>query len=157
MAKGIYRRGNILWIAYVGPDGKVIRESSKSSKVKDAETFLREGMRNNPDSYEIPFELGRLYYENYHDPARARSVWELGLRRWAEQEAAGKKPDLLQLDQLAVNLSRLEEKEGNLPRAIELLGLAQKASPHPEVLQQQIDELKEKLAAPPPSAAPKAR
>ena len=105
-------------------------------------------MRNNPDSYEILFELGRLYYENYHDAARARNLWELGLRRWAEQETAGKKPDLFHLDQLAVNLARLEEKQGNLPRAIELLGLAKKASPHPEVLQQQIDELKQKLAAP---------
>jgi tetratricopeptide (TPR) repeat protein len=119
-------------------------------KVKEAEDFLREGLRNNPESYEILFELGRLYHENYQDPARARNLWELGLRRWAEQESAGKKPDLVQLDQLAVNLSRLEEKEANLPRAIELLGLAKKASPHPEVLQRQIDELKQKLAPRPP-------
>ena len=52
-------------------------------KVKEAEDFLREGLRNNPDSYEILFELGRLYYENNHDPARARNVWELGLRKWS--------------------------------------------------------------------------
>jgi tetratricopeptide (TPR) repeat protein len=127
-------------------------------KVKDAEAFLREGLRNNPNSYEILFALGRLYYETEHDPVRARNLWELGLRRWAEQDAAGKKPDLFELDQLAVNLSRLEEKEGNLARAIELLGIAKKASPHPEALQQQIDELKQKLAAPAPSSpAPKSR
>ena len=126
-------------------------------KVKEAEDFLREGLRINPDSYEILFELGRLCYENYHDPGRARNLWELGLRRWAEQEAAGKQPDLFQLDQLAVSLARLEEKEGNLARAIELLGLARKASPHPEALQQQINELKQKLAAPPSSHAPTAR
>ena len=29
-AKGIYKRGNVYWIAYAGLDGKVIRESSKS-------------------------------------------------------------------------------------------------------------------------------
>ncbi|HOX55472.1 MAG TPA: hypothetical protein P5205_00940 [Candidatus Paceibacterota bacterium] len=124
-------------------------------KVKEAEDFLREGLRSNPDSHEILFELGRLYFENHHNSARARTIWELGLRKWAEQEAAGKDPDLLQLDQLAVNLARLEEKEGNLARAIELLGLAKKASPNPETLQRQIDELKQKLAAPPPPAAPK--
>ena len=116
-------------------------------KVKEAEAFLREGMRNNPESYEILFALGRLYYENYHDVTRARGVWELGLRRWAEQEIAGKKPDLFDLDQLAVNLARLEEKAGNFARAIELLGIAKKASPHPEALQQQIEELKQKLAS----------
>jgi tetratricopeptide (TPR) repeat protein len=126
-------------------------------KVKEAGDFLQEGLRNNPESCEILFELGRLYYENCHDPARARNVWELGLRKWSEQAAAGKKPDLLQLDQIAMNLSRLEEKEGNLARALDLLQLARKASPHPEALQGQIDELKRKLAAAPPSAAPKVR
>ena len=44
-------------------------------KVKEAEEFLREGLRNNPDSYEILLELGRLYHDNYHDSVRARNVW----------------------------------------------------------------------------------
>jgi tetratricopeptide (TPR) repeat protein len=126
-------------------------------KVKEAERFLRQGMLHNPDSYEILFELGRLYYENNHDPARARKIWDLALRKWAEQEAANKKPDLRMLDQIAVNLSRLEEREGNLVRAIQLLELSKKASPHPEALQQQIEGLKQKLAGPPPAAAPQPR
>jgi hypothetical protein len=126
-------------------------------KIKEAERFLREGLLNNPESYDILFELGRLYYENNHDAARARKIWDLALRRWSEQEAANKKPDLLKLDQIAVNLSHLEETEGNLVRAIQLLELSQKASPHPEALQRQIDELKQKLAAPRPAAAPQAR
>ena len=122
-------------------------------KVKEAERFLREGFLNNPDSYEILLELGRLYYENNHDPARARKIWDLALRRWSEQAAANKDPDLLTLDQIAGNLARLEEAEGNFARAIQLLELCKKASPHPEALQKQIDELKRKLAAPPPAAA----
>jgi tetratricopeptide (TPR) repeat protein len=126
-------------------------------KVKEAEAFLREGLRNNPDSYEILFELGRLYNENQHDPARARNVWELALRKWSDQESAGKKPDLLQLDQIAIALARLEEKQGNLARAIQLLALAKRGSPHPQILQQQIDDLKKQLAAPPPPAAPAPR
>ena len=123
-------------------------------KVKEAERFLREGFLNNPDSYEILLELGRLYYENNHDPARARKIWDLALRRWSEQAAANKDPDLLTLDQIAGNLARLEEAEGNFARAIQLLELCKKASPHPEALQKQIDELKRKLAAPPPADAP---
>lgn len=125
-------------------------------KTNEAEAFLREGLRNNPDSYEILLELGRLYSESFHDSIRARNVWELGLRKWSEQEAAGKKPDLFQLDHIAVSLARLEEQEGNLERAIRFLSLAKKGSPNPELLQQQMDELKQKLAAPPPSPAPKA-
>jgi tetratricopeptide (TPR) repeat protein len=126
-------------------------------KVNEAEAFLREGLLNNPDSPEILFDLGRLYYESYHDLARARNVWDLGLRRWTEQEAAGKEPDPLQLERIAVNLSRLEEKQGNRARAIELLELSKKASPNPQALQRQIDELRRSLAAPPTPAAPKAR
>jgi tetratricopeptide (TPR) repeat protein len=126
-------------------------------KVKEAEEFLREGLRNNPDSYEILFELGRLYSLNTHDLDRARRVWELGLRRWTEQETVGKKPDLFSLEQIAVNLSRLEEEEGNIARAIGLLELSKKASPNPQALQKQIDELKQKLAVPSPRAVPKAR
>ncbi len=130
---------------------------SDLGKIKEAEAFLREGLLNNPDSPEILFELGRLYYESCHDPARARNVWDLGLRRWSEQEAAGKKPDLFALEQIAVHLSLLEGKEGNYARAIQLLELAKRASPNPVALQRQIDELKEKLAGPRLSTVPEAR
>jgi tetratricopeptide (TPR) repeat protein len=124
-------------------------------KTRDAERFLREGLLNNPGSYEILLELGRIYYEDSHDAAHARKIWELALRRWREQEGAKMKPDLLKFDQIAVNLSHLEEKEGNLPRAIQLLEQSVEASPHPEALQKQIDELKRKPVTPPPSATPK--
>jgi integrase len=38
--KGLYKRGNIYWIRYAGLDGKIIAESSGSTKFKDAETLL---------------------------------------------------------------------------------------------------------------------
>jgi tetratricopeptide (TPR) repeat protein len=126
-------------------------------KIKEAERFLREGFLNNPESYEILLELGRLYYENNHDVARARKIWDLALRRWGEQEAANKKPDQLKLAQIAVNLAHLEEMEGNLARAIQLLELSKRASPHPEALQRQIDQLKQKLVSHPASASPGSR
>ena len=125
-------------------------------KVKQAERFLREGLLNNPESYDILLELGRLCYENNHDPARARKFWELALRRWSEQDAAGKKPEPHKLGEISDNLAHLEETQGNLSRAIELLQLSQKASPNPAALQAQIDELKQKLAARSPAAAPPA-
>jgi len=117
------------------------------NKPEEAEKFLHEGLRNNPGSYEILLELGRLYKENYHDTARARNVWELALRRWREQQAGRKEPDLITMEQITVNLARLEEQTGHFERAIGYLELACKASPTPKVLQQQIEELKQKQAA----------
>ena len=49
---------------------------------KEAEAFLRDGLRNNPDDCEILFELGRLYNEDYHDTNRARNVLMAALRCW---------------------------------------------------------------------------
>jgi len=44
------------------------------NKPDEAEKFLHEGVRNNPGSFELLYELGRLYHENYHDDQRARNV-----------------------------------------------------------------------------------
>ncbi len=113
-------------------------------KQKEAEDFLRQGLRANPESYEILFDLGRLYKENYHDVSRARNVWDEALRKWMQQESGKKDPDLYQLDQIAVSLADLEKNAGNFSRAMELLEIASKASPHPEALRLQIEELKQK-------------
>ncbi len=39
-ARGIYKRGRIWWIRYAGPDGKMVYESSGSTRFKDAEALL---------------------------------------------------------------------------------------------------------------------
>jgi tetratricopeptide (TPR) repeat protein len=116
-------------------------------KPAEAEQFLREGIRNNPGSFELLFELGRLYSENYHDSARARNVWELSLRRWHEQEDGKKQPDLVALEEITIYLGRLEEEAGRLPKAIEYLEAAAKLSPYSSAIQKQIVELKQKLAS----------
>ena len=116
------------------------------NKPEEAEKFLREGLRRNPDSYEILFELGRLCKENYHDTNRARNIWELALRRWRQQEATGKQPDPRTMEQITVNLARLEEQDRHFEQAISYLEMAKRASPNPKALQQQIDELRHKLA-----------
>ena len=123
----------------------------KLGKVKEAEEFLREGLRNNPNSYEILFELGRLYRESLHDTERARNIWELALRKWSDQEAGKQKQDLFQLEQIAVNLARVEVEAGRFQHAIVLLELGKKASPNPAALQQQIDEIREKVASSTPT------
>jgi tetratricopeptide (TPR) repeat protein len=123
---------------------------------QEAEAFLHEGLRNNPNSYEILFELGRLYYENYHDTARARNVWQFALRRWLQQDPKDQKENQLGFDEITVNLAHLEENAGNYEDAIRWFQAAQKVSPDPTALQQQIDDIKKKMAAPAnaPAAAP---
>jgi hypothetical protein len=38
--KGIYKRGSVYWVRYAGLDGKVVFQSTKSSKLDKAESFL---------------------------------------------------------------------------------------------------------------------
>jgi len=117
-------------------------------KAKEAEAFLREGLSANPTSYEILLDLGRLYYENYHNAARAGNVWEAALRRWLQQESGKPKPNLAALGQITVRLARLEESEGHYAKAVELLelALARKASPNPEPLEGKVRALRLKQA-----------
>jgi tetratricopeptide (TPR) repeat protein len=121
-------------------------------KVAEAEQFLREGLRENPKSYEILFSLGRIYYNQDHDAARARNVWELALRSWSEQEATRKEPNKFALEEIVVNLGRLEEDQGNFSDAIRYYEQAKTLSPNPAALQKQIDDLKKKVVANSPSA-----
>ena len=116
-------------------------------KPHEAEEFLRQGLRNNPGSYEILFELGRLYHDNFHEDERARDVWQLALRRWQERAAHQKESDTGALEEIAINLARLEEGQGDLNAAITHLEIAAKFSPYSTPLRQQIEELKQKLAS----------
>ena len=112
-----------------------------------AEMFLREGLRNNPDSCEILFELGRLYHESRHDLDRARNVWELGVRKFLALPLPQQKDDKLVLEELIVNLANLENEAGNYGQAINWYEAAQKMSPNPAALQEHIDQLRKKLTA----------
>jgi tetratricopeptide (TPR) repeat protein len=118
---------------------------SRLGKVDEAEQFLREGLRANPASYEILFELGKLEWENRKSPAQARNLWELALRRWHEQDAAGRKPDALICDGILANLAALEEVQGNLAQALRYLEMEVKVSPLPDVINKRITELRQKL------------
>lgn len=117
------------------------------NQAREAEAFLREGMRNNPDSYEILFELGRLYDENDHDLTRAREVWRLALYKWAKLDPEAEKENKLAFEEITVHLARLERDAGNYADAIRWFQAAQKVSPAPDALQLQIDEIQKALSA----------
>lgn len=125
---------------------------SRLGKVKEAEQFLREGLRANPESYEIYFELGRIYEQNHADPLRARNLWEIALRKWEESTKENDeklRPNEVVYSAIVGNLARLEETQGHLPKAIFYLKLLKEKSPAPEEIQKQIDEIQTKLTASP--------
>jgi hypothetical protein len=120
---------------------------SRMHKVAEANQVLLEGLRNNPDSYEILFELGRLYDEDYHDPGRARNVWELAVRKWAKLAPEDMKENRDIFEKITTYLGQLEKDAGNWGQAVNWFQAAQKVSPTPGDLQKQIDELQQKIAA----------
>jgi tetratricopeptide (TPR) repeat protein len=109
----------------------------RMNNVPEADAILHEGLRNCPDSYDILFELGRLYYESYRDTSRARNVWELGVRKWLKLDPDTQKDNRLIMEQLTTHLGKLEEEAGNLPQAIDWFEMAKTVSLTPDTIQQQ--------------------
>ena len=120
-----------------------------------AEIFLREGLRNNPDSTEILFVLGRIYFENKNDPDRARNIWQLGVKKYRSLPEDAQKHNELIFEELGGNLARLEDAAGNYRQAIDWLQAVKLVSPSPDAIQERIDAIQKKLAAPAPLAPQK--
>lgn len=116
-------------------------------KPDEAEAFLREGWRANPDSYAILLELGRLYFVDRKDSQRAQNLWELALKKWEQSESS--KPenerDEFVHQQLLAHLADLAEHNGDLRGAVAYLRQLEKLSPFPETIRKRIDELNPRL------------
>jgi tetratricopeptide (TPR) repeat protein len=119
--------------------------ASRLNRPAEAEAFLREGLRHNPDSYELLFELGRVLDQHRQDHDRARNLWELALNKWDARNANCAEPDNLARAQILGHLALLEQRAGNLRRAIELLQALKPISANPQAIQFQIDELRARL------------
>jgi tetratricopeptide (TPR) repeat protein len=122
----------------------------KMGKVREAEIFLREALKSLPGHPAILFELGRIYFEDYKDPARARNVWRQGLVEWQRQEGVKSEPDRFIFLQLHAHLARLDEDAGNLAEAIAHWDQILSVSPSATSIQARIAELRKKQAAVPP-------
>jgi len=127
----------------------------RMKKPGEARRVLLQGWRNNPDSYDILFALGRLYYEKDHDITRARNVWELAAKKWEALNEQQKSEDQLIFEQITTHLGRLEEDAGNYAKAIDWFQKAKTVSKTPADIQTNIDELKKKIAAQVPLAPEK--
>jgi hypothetical protein len=137
--------------------------------VAGADAVLHEGIRNCPESYEIYFELGRLYLDCYHDHDRARNVWEHAASLWLRLDprlVSGRRSVLEQLDewlklppkltpeqqdnrlvmeQIATHLAELETEAGKWSRAIEWLQAAEPLSLTSDRIRSQIDKLNSRI------------
>jgi integrase len=98
VAKGIYRRGRVYWIAYTGLDGKVIRESSRSDKYRDAETLLIKRRHSIKDG-KMP-ELKIIKNHSFSELAA-------DYLKWAERQRAYKQKKLV--------VEQLKERFGPIP------------------------------------------
>jgi tetratricopeptide (TPR) repeat protein len=121
----------------------------------EAEAFLREGLRDNPDSYEILYELGRLNFENYNDHVRARNLWELAWSKYTAHEAQTGDVDLPAKREILMSLVRVEKADGHPDKAVQYLQTLYNALPPEQTgartdIKAQIDELRP--AAGPPTA-----
>jgi hypothetical protein len=116
--------------------------SERMARVDEAEAFLWQGLRDNPQSYEILFELGRLYDVHRHDPARARNFWQAGLRVWRLHQARKAEPDYFFLNRLTDYLAALEEREGHTEEALALREAELLHAAQPDAIQADIDRLR---------------
>jgi tetratricopeptide (TPR) repeat protein len=116
-------------------------------KPNEAEQFLREGWKANPDSYEIVFELGRLYEKDRKDIQRARSLFELALKKWDARESQKEKPDLYGRERILANLVEVEYALGDFRLCLDHLLQLEPISPYPDSIRNTIADVKSKLAA----------
>ena len=126
-----------------------------------AQQVLLEGLQNNPQNTELLFELGRIYFEECHDMARARNVWQAALKSWERQEPGVPLSDRLKqtsenfdsrfmFEQIQTRLAQLEEQAGNYGAALDHWNQVKLASANAAGVQRQIDEIREKMKKPVP-------
>lgn len=110
-------------------------------KVNEAEEFLRDGLRANPGSAAIIYELGQLYREGRNNFPQARNLYLAALDSWGRENSGKDEQDKFLLAHIASALVELEKHEGNTAKAVEYLKLLKRVSPSPDAIQKQIDEL----------------
>jgi tetratricopeptide (TPR) repeat protein len=119
---------------------------TRLNKSEEAEQFLREGLRANPDSHEILLELGRIYAYDRKNPRVARNIWERALEEWQHQDQAKEAPDPHVHEEILGELVRDDQRTGDNKQLLSDLQELEKFSLSKESLDKQIEDVKAKLA-----------
>ena len=72
--RGIYKRGNIFWVRYAGPDGKMLFESSMSPSFRDAQTLLIKRRKEVVEG-KTPIPLKRIANHTFKELAEHYLNW----------------------------------------------------------------------------------
>jgi hypothetical protein len=115
------------------------------NKPHEAEQFLRDGQRANPDSFEIELELGRVYFYNYTNTIVGRNIFVLARQKWRKQDMAGAKPDPHAYEEIMGELVRTDRAKGDLKQQLADMEDLLKVARSKDIVQRQIDELKAQL------------
>ena len=118
-------------------------------KVDEAENFLRDGLRENPGSAAILYELGQVYREGRNNCPQARNLYLAALDSWGRENPSKAEQDKFLLSHILAALAELEETQGNNLKAIEYFKALKMISPSPDSIQKQIDELNRSTATKP--------
>ena len=115
-------------------------------KTAEANQVLLEGLRENPGSCDILFELGRLYAESDHDTNRAENVWLAAAKNWRPvkgNDDAKYANDFI-YEKITTQLAEAELNAGHPQQAIQWFQAAQEVSNTPDALQSALTKSKMK-------------
>ena len=124
-------------------------------RTEEAREVLLEGLRQNPGSCDILYELGRLYAESDHDTNRAVNVWNAAARNW--QPVKGTDDEVTAnnfiYEQITTKLGETERDAGHWQQAIAWFEKAKTVSRTPDALQDDINDIKRRMSASPSNPA----
>jgi tetratricopeptide (TPR) repeat protein len=122
---------------------------------KEAEEFLRQGLKANPHSPELLYNLGEIYLEDRKDLPRAKNLFLAALRCWHEVEepkpiktetGEGERNSFL-LEQILGGLVEDELVANDLNQALIYMKQLKANASDPAGVQQQIDKLQARINA----------
>jgi tetratricopeptide (TPR) repeat protein len=111
-----------------------------------AESFLREGLRANPNDPDILLELGRVFFYSKNNVRVARNIFELALAGWEKQEKANRNPNPETHVEILGEMVRVDRKTGDLKQLLTDLQALEEVSYSKAPLEEEIKEVKAKLA-----------
>jgi integrase len=80
--KGLYKRGNIWWLRYAGPDGRVHYESARTTDFEEAENLLidrRKEIKDGKDPVPVK-QMQNFYFRDLDEPYREWAERQKGVR-----------------------------------------------------------------------------
>ncbi len=121
-------------------------------KPDQAEAFLREGLKANPNNLTLLYELARLRWEEYADPLKATNLLHFVLNSLRPKIQQEPNPEQIEIfHRAAILLAHIYEQQRDFKSAVSILQqtLELNTAPKPEVIQQKIEELNQHEVEPP--------